>query len=119
MLDLSDLEVDSSDIIEERLFFAAAHHAGQGRHHHPRPLSLSLAILYDPLEKLVNVHALVDIEKEGYALRWRQDLNVNLLKLADGINVGLILYTLQCFFNFEHLVTVFIHHNRTCVEFFD
>ena len=67
----------------------------------------------------MHVHALVDVEEEGDALRGDQLPDVHFLQLADCFDESLILGTFNRDIDIEHLVTLLVCHNCSGVHFFD
>ena len=118
MLDVVKGVVHARDTVVERLFRAIADIARDFAEH-ARRLGVLLLTLADELEEIVYVHALVDVQKEGNSLGWVQSFYIHLLELADCLDEGLVLGTINGDLDIQHLVVIFIRHDGRGIHLFN
>jgi len=67
----------------------------------------------------VDIHALVDVEEESHEFGRAQLRDINFLKLADSPDIRLVLRTLDCDLDIEHLVAFLVGDDSIGVHLLD
>lgn len=124
MLDLLETEVEASDVVEERFWRLIEHIVLDLSEQTAALVGFFLVtILVLLLQEEVDVHALVDIQEEGYPLRLGEVLDIEHLQLTTCIYILFVFLGHQSFFDVQDLLgfifclLVFIFNDSLLVHF--